>query len=53
MGVHLHVVEGLHAVALASGVGVSQAEVGAEDVGGVDLRGRIIVIVKMKDLKRR
>ena len=49
----LHVVEVLHAVALGSGVGVRQAEVGAEDVAGVNLQGRIIVIVKMKDLKRR
>ena len=53
VAVQFHVVEALRGAVPGSGVGVRRVEAGAEDVAGVNRRGRITVIVKMKDLKRR
>ncbi len=54
VAVQFHVVEALRGAVQGLGVGVRRVEAEAGDVAGANLlRGRIIVIVKMKDLKRR
>ena len=53
VAVQFHVVEALRGAVLGLGVGARRVEAEVGDVAGVNRRGRITVIVKMKDLKRR